>query len=74
MTVQYLQKKGFQVQPQTNIAAVISRNAMLNKQIDVTREYTGTSLIIYNHINKRMTPEESYATVKNWMPAVALSG
>ena len=36
MTVQYLQKKGFQVQPQTNIAAVISRNAMLNKQIDVT--------------------------------------
>ncbi len=64
MTVQYLQKKGFQVQPQTNIAAVISRNAMLNKQIDVTWEYTGTSLIIYNHINKRMTPEESYATVK----------
>lgn len=36
MTVQYLQKKGFQVQPQTNIAAVISRNAMVNKQIDIT--------------------------------------
>lgn len=72
MTVQYLQKKGFQVQPQTNIAAVISRNAMLNKQIDVTREYTGTSLIIYNHINKRMTPEESYATVKTGCPRVCL--
>ena len=26
MTVQYLQKKGFQVQPKTNIATVISRN------------------------------------------------
>ncbi len=36
MTVQYLQKKGFQVQLQTNIAAVISRNAMVNKQIDIT--------------------------------------
>ncbi|MCL7708279.1 glycine/betaine ABC transporter substrate-binding protein, partial [Enterobacter kobei] len=27
-------------------------------------EYTGTSLIIFNHINKRMTPEETYNTVK----------
>ena len=60
MTVQYLQKKGFQVQPQTNIATVISRNAMINKQIDMTWEYTGTSLIIFNHINKRMSPQESY--------------
>lgn len=64
MTVQYLQKKGFQVEPRTNIAAVISRNAMVNKQIDITWEYTGTSLIIYNHINKRMTAQESYDTVK----------
>ncbi|VFS38096.1 glycine betaine ABC transporter periplasmic protein [Enterobacter cancerogenus] len=64
MTVQYLQKKGFQVQPQTNIATVISRNAMINKQIDMTWEYTGTSLIIFNHINKRMSPQESYETVK----------
>ena len=64
MTVQYLQKKGFHVQPQTNIATVISRNAMINKQIDMTWEYTGTSLIIFNHINKRMSPQESYETVK----------
>jgi osmoprotectant transport system substrate-binding protein len=64
MTVLYLQKKGFQVTPKTNIATVISRNAMINKQVDMTWEYTGTSLIIFNHINKRMSPEESYATVK----------
>ncbi|MEA1065050.1 osmoprotectant ABC transporter substrate-binding protein OsmX [Erwinia sp. HR93] len=64
MTALYLRKKGFQVEPRTNIAAVISRNAMLNKQIDITWEYTGTSLIIFNHINKRMTPEQSYTTVK----------
>jgi len=64
MTVQYLQKKGFQVRPQTNIATVISRNAMINKQIDMTWEYTGTSLIIFNHIDKRMTPQETYDTVK----------
>lgn len=64
LTVQYLQKKGFQVQPQTNIATVISRNAMINKQVDMTWEYTGTSLIIFNHIKERMTPEQSYETVK----------
>lgn len=64
MTVLYLQKKGFQVEPRTNIAAVISRNAMVNNQIDVTWEYTGTSLIIFNRINKRMSPQESYDTVK----------
>ncbi|WP_312604823.1 osmoprotectant ABC transporter substrate-binding protein OsmX [Kosakonia cowanii] len=64
LTVQYLQKKGFQVQPQTNIATVISRNAMINKQVDMTWEYTGTSLIIFNHINKRMSAQETYDTVK----------
>ncbi|EOC0209166.1 glycine betaine ABC transporter substrate-binding protein [Cronobacter dublinensis] len=64
MTVLYLQKKGFQVEPRTNIATVISRNAMINKQVDMTWEYTGTSLIIFNHINKRMSPEETYNTVK----------
>ncbi|NDJ57468.1 glycine betaine ABC transporter substrate-binding protein [Enterobacteriaceae bacterium 4M9] len=64
LTVLYLQKKGFQVEAQTNIATVISRNAMINKQIDMTWEYTGTSLIIFNHIKKRMTPQESYDTVK----------
>jgi osmoprotectant transport system substrate-binding protein len=64
MTTQYLRTKGFQITPQTNIATVISRNAMINKQVDMTWEYTGTSLIIFNHINKRMTPQESYDTVK----------
>ncbi|BEM67585.1 glycine/betaine ABC transporter substrate-binding protein [Serratia marcescens] len=64
ITVQYLRAKGFQVEPKTNLATVITRNAMINKQIDMTWEYTGTSLIIFNHINKRMTPQETYNTVK----------
>mgnify|MGYP001942042320 CR=1 FL=1 len=64
MTTQWLTKKGFQIEPKTNIASTISRNAMLNKQIDMTWEYTGTSLIIFNHIQKRMSPEEAYQTVK----------
>lgn len=64
MTVLWLEKKGFQVVPKRNIATTISRNAMINKQIDMTWEYTGTSLIIFNHINKPMSSEEAYRTVK----------
>ena len=64
MTVMWLQKKGFQIIPKRNIATTIGRNAMLNKQIDMTWEYTGTSLIIFNHINKTMSSKEAYETVK----------
>ncbi|WP_428946081.1 glycine betaine ABC transporter substrate-binding protein [Pantoea sp. FN060301] len=64
MTTQYLRKKGFTVEPRTNIAAIIGRNAMVNRQVDLTWEYTGTSLIIYNHIKKPMSAEEAYQTVK----------
>ena len=64
MTVMWLQKKGFQVVPKTNIATTIGRNAMINKQIDMTWEYTGTSLIIFNHINKPMSSQDAYKTVK----------
>ena len=64
MTVLWLEKKGFQVVPKRNIATTISRNAMINKQIDMTWEYTGTSLIIFNHISKPMSSEEAYRTVK----------
>lgn len=64
MTTQYLRKKGFQIEAKTNIATTIGRNAMINKQIDMTWEYTGTSLIIFNHINKPMSSKEAYDTVK----------
>ena len=65
LTVLWLEKKGFQVIPKTNIATTISRNAVINKQIDMTWEYTGTSLIIFNHISKPMSSQQAYDTVKN---------
>lgn len=64
LTVMWLQKKGFQVVPKRNIATTIGRNAMINKQIDMTWEYTGTSLIIFNHINKPMSSQDAYNSVK----------
>ncbi|KYN65444.1 glycine/betaine ABC transporter substrate-binding protein [Pantoea agglomerans] len=64
MTVLWLQKKGFEVVPKRNIATTIGRNALLNKQIDMVWEYTGTSLIIFNHINRPMSSQQAYETVK----------
>nr|WP_244633633.1 glycine betaine ABC transporter substrate-binding protein [Erwinia persicina] len=64
LTTQYLRKQGFEVEPKTNIATVIARNAMINKQVDMAWEYTGTSLIIFNNITQRMSSEQAYQTVK----------
>ncbi|AIX73810.1 glycine/betaine ABC transporter substrate-binding protein [Pantoea sp. PSNIH4] len=64
MTTLWLTKKGFDVIPKTNIALSISRSAMLNKQIDMTWEYTGSSLIIFNHIKQPMSSKEAYETVR----------
>lgn len=64
LATMWLKKKGFDIEPKTNIATTITRNAMLSKQVDMTWEYTGTSLIIFNHIEQRMSPEEVWQTVK----------
>lgn len=64
MTVQYLKTKGFDIRPKTDLSTVILRDAMLNNQIDMNWEYTGTSLIIFNHIKEKMSAEQAYETVK----------
>lgn len=64
ITVQYLTAKGFDIKEKTDLSTVILRDAMLNNQIDMNWEYTGTSLIIFNHINKKMSIEQTYQTVK----------
>lgn len=64
ITVQYLEKKGIEVTPKTDLASTIIRNAMLNKQIDLAWEYTGTSLIVYNKITKPMSASDTYNKVR----------
>nr|WP_126468254.1 glycine betaine ABC transporter substrate-binding protein [Pragia fontium] len=64
ITVQYLRTKGIAITPKTDLASTIIRTAMLNKQVDLAWEYTGTSLIVYNHINQPMSAEDTYNMVK----------
>ncbi|BCL76236.1 ABC transporter substrate-binding protein [Jeongeupia sp. HS-3] len=64
LTAQYLGAKGYKVEQKGDLATIIMRNALENKQLDLVWDYTGTALIIYNHINERMSDADAYATVK----------
>ena len=64
MTTQLLKAKGFDVDERAGMGSAALRSAMENGQIDVYWEYTGTSLITYNKITDRMSPEETYNKVK----------
>jgi osmoprotectant transport system substrate-binding protein len=64
MTSQYLEGLDYRVDTRAGMGSAVLRQAQENGQIDLYWEYTGTSLITFNGISERMTPEETYATVK----------
>jgi osmoprotectant transport system substrate-binding protein len=64
MTAKLLEAKGFDVDKRAGMGSAVLRKAQENGQVDVYWEYTGTSLIVYNKIKKRMSAAQTYATVK----------
>lgn len=64
MTAEYLKAKGFDVDLRTDMGSALVREAQEQGQIDLYWEYTGTSLITYNKITDRLTPDETYQKVK----------
>ena len=62
-----LEKNGFQVEDKTGLGGtVVVREALLNKQIDIYVEYTGTALLALLKHEKGITdPKACYETVKN---------
>lgn len=61
-----LEKNGFQVEDKTGLGGtVVVREALLNKQIDIYVEYTGTALLALLKHEKGITdPKACYETVK----------
>jgi hypothetical protein len=59
MTTELLQAKGFTVTKKDGLGSAVLRAAQENGQVDVYWEYTGTSLITYNKINDRLSPEDT---------------
>lgn len=64
MTTELLEAKGFTVEKKDGMGSSVLRQAQENGQVDIYWEYTGTSLITYNKINERLSPEDTYMKVR----------
>ncbi|CRI55495.1 glycine betaine ABC transporter substrate-binding protein [Pseudomonas sp. CCOS 191] len=65
ITAQYLRANGFDVRVTAGLGSNIARQAQETGQLDLMWEYTGVSLVSYNHIDERMpSAEATYARVK----------
>ena len=52
ITAQFLQKRGYDVTVTTGLGSTLARAAQESGQLDIVWEYTGSSLIVYNHIDE----------------------
>jgi osmoprotectant transport system substrate-binding protein len=64
MTKQLLEAKGFTVNKKDGMGTKIVRAALENGEVDLYWEYTGTSLITFNKVTDKLSPEATYAKVK----------
>ncbi len=64
ITSQFLRANGYTVDTRAGLGTAALRQAQESGQIDVYWEYTGTSLITFNKITERLTPEQTYLKVK----------
>lgn len=64
MTAQYLRAKGYQVDLKNGLGSTLMRQAQETGQLDIVWEYTGTSLIVYNHVDEKLDPAQTYERVR----------
>ncbi|MCO8162925.1 glycine betaine ABC transporter substrate-binding protein [Pseudomonas sp. 21LCFQ02] len=64
ITAQYLRSKNYDVQITGGLGSNLARSAHESGQLDLLWEYTGVSLVAYNHVEERLDSEQSYARVK----------
>ncbi|MGZ9736945.1 glycine betaine ABC transporter substrate-binding protein [Pseudomonas sp. GNP012] len=64
ITAQYLRTKGYDVQVTGGLGSNLARSAHESGQLDMLWEYTGVSLVAYNHVTEKLDSEQSYARVR----------
>lgn len=64
MTRQLLQSKGYTVHKKDGMGTKIVRAALENGEVDLYWEYTGTSLVIFNKVTQRLSPQDVYQKVR----------
>ncbi|WP_065259171.1 glycine betaine ABC transporter substrate-binding protein [Pseudomonas bananamidigenes] len=64
ITAQYLRSKGYDAQITGGLGSNLARSAHESGQLDMLWEYTGVSLVAYNHVTEKLDSEQCYARVK----------
>lgn len=64
VTMQLLESKGHTVDKKDGMGTSIVRAALEGGEVDLYWEYTGTSLITFNKVTDKLSPEDTYARVK----------
>jgi osmoprotectant transport system substrate-binding protein len=64
MTTELLKAKGIRAEKKDGLASALLRQAQENGEVDVYWEYTGTALVVYNKVEERLSPEQTYERVK----------
>lgn len=64
ITAQYLGSKGYDVRVTGGLGSNLARSAQETGQLDMLWEYTGVSLVSYNHIDEKLDSAATYARVK----------
>jgi len=64
ITAQYLRSKGYDAQITGGLGSTLARSAHETGQLDLLWEYTGVSLVSYNHVTEKLDSAQSYARVK----------
>lgn len=65
ITEKYLATKGFKTKSTTGLGTVVMRKALEAKQLDLVWDYTGTGLIVYFHVQEKLTGMASYEKVRD---------
>ncbi|MGE8152965.1 glycine betaine ABC transporter substrate-binding protein [Pseudomonas vancouverensis] len=64
ITAQYLRSKGYDAQVTGGLGSTLARSAQESGQLDMVWEYTGVSLVSYNHVTEKLDSEQSLARVR----------
>ena len=63
ITAQYLRSKGYDAQVTGGLGSNLARSAQESGQLDMVWEYTGVSLVSYNHVTEKLDSLQSLARV-----------
>jgi len=64
ITAQYLNSKGYNARVTGGLGSSLARAAHESGQLDMVWEYTGVSLVAYNHVTDKLDSQQSYDRVK----------